>query len=77
VGEFFVKKLMAIHFWESAQNLAQEDGHIEMISWFHARSGFTQPAKEFMQEKGILYTDKAALTQMLRDFKVIEKWREA
>ncbi|MEM7537153.1 MAG: restriction endonuclease, partial [Chloroflexota bacterium] len=76
-----VSKPKVVHFWEAAQNLAEEKGHMQdgemaMVCWFHARSGFTGPARDFLKEKGILYTDGEALTKMLRTFEVIEKWRE-
>ena len=76
-----VSRPTVVHFWEAAQNLAEEKGHMQggemaMVCWFHARSGFTGPARDFLKEKGILYTDGEALTKMLRTFEVIEKWRE-
>ncbi len=71
-----VTKPKVVHFWEAAQNLADDKGHGEMVCWFHARSGFTEPARKFMQEKGILSMDEATLAQMLRDFRVVERWRE-
>ncbi|MEM7531696.1 MAG: restriction endonuclease, partial [Chloroflexota bacterium] len=64
------------YFWEAARDLADEHGHAEMVCWLHARSGFTEPARKFMQEKGILHTDAKLLTTILEDFQVIERWRE-
>ena len=64
------------HFWEAVQTLAQDRGHDEVVGWFYARSGFSGPAKEFMVEKGILYSDEAGLIQLLTDLQVVEKWRE-
>jgi len=63
------------HFWQAAQNLAEERGHEQFICWFYSRSGFTTPAQEFLQEKDILYTDHDGLTQLLQDLQVVEKWR--
>ncbi|MEM7535127.1 MAG: restriction endonuclease [Chloroflexota bacterium] len=71
-----VSKPVVVHFWEAAQHLADDKGHDEVICWFHARGGFTEPARTFMQEKGMLFTDDAGLTKMLRHFQVIERWRE-
>ncbi|MEM7531351.1 MAG: restriction endonuclease [Chloroflexota bacterium] len=72
-----VSKPVVVHFWEAAQHLADDKGHDEVICWFHARGGFTEPARTFMQEKGMLFTDEAGLTKMLRHFQVIERWRDS
>ena len=71
-----VDKPKIVHFWEAAQHLRDDKGHDEVVCWFHSRGGFTGPAKTFMQEKGMLFTDEAGLTKMLRDFQVIERWRK-
>ncbi|MBV7335044.1 hypothetical protein KFU94_43775 [Chloroflexi bacterium TSY] len=71
-----VNQTQVQHFWQAAQHLAKDKGHDDMVCWFYARSGFTGPAKGFMQTKGMYYTDEAGLVQMLRDFQVIEGWNE-
>ncbi|MEM7532654.1 MAG: restriction endonuclease [Chloroflexota bacterium] len=71
-----VSKPAVVHFWEAAQHLADDKGHEEVVCWFHARGGFTGPARTFMQEKGMLFTDQDGLTKILRHFEVIERWRD-
>jgi|GEM_PF-2168915 len=52
------------HFWNAAQSMAEDKGHEKIVCWFHARSGFTEPARKFLAEKGILNTDEPMLTQI-------------
>ncbi|MEM7539203.1 MAG: restriction endonuclease, partial [Chloroflexota bacterium] len=63
-------------FWNGARDLADDKGHAQVRCWFYARSGFTGPAKTFMDEKGMLYTDETGLIRLLKDLQVIEKWGE-
>ena len=72
-----VSKPHVEHFWAAAQNLAKDRAHKEIICWFYARNGFSNPAAEFMQEQGILYTDEASLLQMVQDFRMVDRWHEA
>ncbi|MEM7531621.1 MAG: restriction endonuclease [Chloroflexota bacterium] len=64
------------HFWDAVQNLAKDRGHTQMVCWFYSRSGFSEPARDFMDEKGILYTDETKLIQMLEDLNVIDQWQD-
>jgi len=59
------------HFWQAAQNLAEERGYDEFITWFYSQSGFSGPAEAFLQEKKVFYTDQAGLEQLLRDLDVV------
>ena len=69
-----INKPEAEHFWQAAQNLAEERGHEQVVCWLYSKSGFSGPAKDFLQEKEILYTDHDSLVQLLQDFEVVEQW---
>ncbi|MEM7536281.1 MAG: restriction endonuclease, partial [Chloroflexota bacterium] len=72
-----VRKPDVEKFWQAARNLAKDKGHPQVVCWFYARSGFTGPAKKFMKEQGILYTDEKGLLRLLKDLKVVEQWYTA
>ncbi|MEM7531003.1 MAG: restriction endonuclease [Chloroflexota bacterium] len=63
-------------FWQASRNLASDKGHAQVVCWFYSRSGFTGPARDFMQENGILYTDESGLVNMLEVMGVIDQWHE-
>ncbi|MEM7531599.1 MAG: restriction endonuclease [Chloroflexota bacterium] len=65
------------HFFEAAQNLAKDRGHAQVRCWFYAHSGFSEPAKQFMQQNGMFYTDHNGLVKLLEKLNVIEQWHEA
>jgi len=66
-----VDKPTVEHFLKAAENLAAEKGHDQVIRWFYARSGFTQPAQELLMEARVLYTEQPELEQMLEELGVL------
>lgn len=61
-------------FLAAVAHLIDDRGHDKVVSWFYARSGFSEPAETLLQESGVLYTDQNGLVQLLEDLQVVDQW---
>jgi hypothetical protein len=45
------------HFLAQCEQVKAQGRYVEIIRWFFAKAGFTQPAQELLQAAGVLYSD--------------------